>query len=385
MKTVGLFPGGFKPPHKGHFKVLKELSEKVDEVIIFIGPIVREGETVSPVQSKQILDLYSTYISTPVSIEISQSSPVLDVIRWLKVHNKDYSNIIIGTTEERVKRYEDVIEKNNYENTNLFISSLLLDKESKISGSEIRSNKTYYYSLDWIPEVITLKDRQKIEKILKMKKTDKIQERMVRDVERRFKDFFPKEEKKEKLEEGSSGTPINPRAALPSNQRNKLVRLYNQLRNIIYLPTFDVDFQQDRIVIKLRDTTTRIGYDYTPYMSSILEHMMNEGFNITPLPEIKIKKDIEESVDIFGKTAHYDPNNNEITLFVMNRHPKDVLRSFTHEMIHHKQNLEGRIKDINTSNTNEDNNLLELEKEAYLEGNILFRNWEDKIKNEINN
>ena len=53
-----------------------------------------------------------------------------------------------------------------------------------------------------------------------------------------------------------------------------------------------------------------------------------------------------------------------------------------HEMIHHMQNLEGRLGNIKTSNTNEDDNLLELEKEAYLKGNITFRNWEDKIKNE---
>jgi hypothetical protein len=57
------------------------------------------------------------------------------------------------------------------------------------------------------------------------------------------------------------------------------------------------------------------------------------------------------------------------------------MRSFTHEMIHHKQNLEGRLGNISTTNTNEDEYLLELEKEAYLEGNITFRNWEDSQKN----
>ena len=49
-------------------------------------------------------------------------------------------------------------------------------------------------------------------------------------------------------------------------------------------------------------------------------------------------------------------------------------------MIHHIQNLEGRLEDIGTTNTNEDENLLEIEKEAYLKGNITFRNWEDSVK-----
>ena len=49
-------------------------------------------------------------------------------------------------------------------------------------------------------------------------------------------------------------------------------------------------------------------------------------------------------------------------------------------MVHHIQNLEGRIENIQTDNTNKDESLLEIEKEAYLVGNITFRNWEDKIK-----
>jgi hypothetical protein len=49
-------------------------------------------------------------------------------------------------------------------------------------------------------------------------------------------------------------------------------------------------------------------------------------------------------------------------------------------MIHHKQNLEGRLENIGTTDTNKDEYLQEIEKEAYLEGNITFRNWEDSVK-----
>ena len=45
------------------------------------------------------------------------------------------------------------------------------------------------------------------------------------------------------------------------------------------------------------------------------------------------------------------------------------------------QNIEGRLGDIQTSNTNEDGHLQDIEKEAYLRGNMTFRNWEDGIKN----
>jgi len=116
-------------------------------------------------------------------------------------------------------------------------------------------------------------------------------------------------------------------------------------------------------------------------MASILEYMIDEGMNIQPLPEVKVRKDLAESEQFFGKTAYYDPNENTIVLYTQGRHPKDVMRSFTHEMVHHIQNLEGRLGEIQTSNTNESDALLELEKEAYLVGNITFRNWEDKTKN----
>jgi hypothetical protein len=50
-------------------------------------------------------------------------------------------------------------------------------------------------------------------------------------------------------------------------------------------------------------------------------------------------------------------------------------------MVHHVQNLENRLNNINTTNTNEDGALPEIEEEAYKLGNMMLRNWEDNIKN----
>ena len=117
------------------------------------------------------------------------------------------------------------------------------------------------------------------------------------------------------------------------------------------------------------------------YITSLVEYMLDKKMNITPLPEIKIRHDEDNSENFFGKTAYYDPNVKEIVLFVDGRHNKDIVRSFSHEMVHHIQNLEGRLNNIQTSDTTSDNNLLKIEAEAYMQGNITFRNWEDSIKN----
>jgi hypothetical protein len=56
-----------------------------------------------------------------------------------------------------------------------------------------------------------------------------------------------------------------------------------------------------------------------------------------------MRKDAENAEQSLGKTAYYDPENNLIVLYVTNRHPKDILRSFSHELVHHAQNC--RVRD----------------------------------------
>jgi hypothetical protein len=110
--------------------------------------------------------------------------------------------------------------------------------------------------------------------------------------------------------------------------------------------------------------------------------MLDNGMNISPLPKLKfIDNDKENADGLLGKTAYYDPLEKSITIYTLNRHPKDILRSYAHEIVHHVQNLENRLNNINTTNTNEDGALLEIEKEAYEKGNMILRNWEDDIKN----
>jgi hypothetical protein len=122
--------------------------------------------------------------------------------------------------------------------------------------------------------------------------------------------------------------------------------------------------------------------DYKKYIPELTKYMVNQGMNIKPLPVVKfINNDKANAENVFGKTAFYSPEEKSITLFTMNRHPKDVLRSFSHEMIHHEQNLDNRLNNIGTTNTNEDGDLPEIEREAYKKGNMMFRNWEDSIKN----
>jgi hypothetical protein len=113
--------------------------------------------------------------------------------------------------------------------------------------------------------------------------------------------------------------------------------------------------------------------------------MREKGYNIDPVPSIAIvDDDVENAGKFLGKTAYYDPINKSITLYTYGRHPKDIVRSYSHEMIHHIQNLEDRLGDISTTNTQEDDHLNDIEAEANLKGTMTFRNWTDSLQEKKN-
>tara|TARA_R110000824_G_scaffold38491_7_gene117533 strand:+ start:28 stop:984 length:957 start_codon:yes stop_codon:yes gene_type:complete len=93
--------------------------------------------------------------------------------------------------------------------------------------------------------------------------------------------------------------------------------------------------------------------------------------------------DQDNASNPLGKTAYYDPNNNQIAIYTDKRHPKDMLRSFSHELVHHNQNCKGNFDGDHVTEegyAQKDKHLRNLELEAYTKGNIILRDWEDGLK-----
>ena len=78
------YPGGFKPPHKGHLAAAQQLASKpyITQVKVLIGQGKRGGITAE--QSKAIWDIYLKAQPNPkIVTEISQTkSPIRDLYRW---------------------------------------------------------------------------------------------------------------------------------------------------------------------------------------------------------------------------------------------------------------------------------------------------------------
>ena len=402
---IALFPGAFKPPTKGHFLAVKELAtntfkaakwdsdqtgkitpgtlrskkaeDKVDTVLVIISNKARNG--ISAEDSLKVWNIYKKYLPNNVDIIISpDTDPIRTALKMVKQNpDKQFINTVYLRTE---KDYPDLSRIKTFEK---YANAKGLALKSELEGvraTDLRKaavSNSFDLFKQYIPEEVSEEEAQLIFNMVR--ETVKTEQKLFDEMGDFLDNVFTSQEK-ETVVEGSSGTPIKMMSAVSAADRQRLVLAYNRVVNTLGDKFYDIQYNGDHIRIQLPNEDEKVGFDYTPYMGSILEYMIDQGMNISPLPEVKIKKDPVEAADFFGKTAYYDSNINEVVLYVEGRHPKDVMRSFVHEMIHHIQNVEGRINNIKTTNVNEDDALVELEKEAYMLGNMTFRSWEDKVK-----
>ena len=126
-------------------------------------------------------------------------------------------------------------------------------------------------------------------------------------------------------------------------------------------------------------------FDYIKPLIGSLASFAKKRMGFQHPPRLFLKQDLENSNKALGRTAYYDPQEQSVTLYITARHPKDILRSFSHELVHHTQNLRGDLSPekigMMTKNYAQDNDhMRNMEKEAYLQGNMCFRDWEDTIE-----
>ena len=74
--------------------------------------------------------------------------------------------------------------------------------------------------------------------------------------------------------------------------------------------------------------------------------------------------------------GYFDPNSSKVWVYVKNRNMADILRTLAHELVHHQQNLDGRIS-YESGKTGS-----EIENEANAKAGVLLRDF-GKQNNEI--
>ena len=305
-KTIGVYGGGFKPPTKGHFEVLKKALDEnpeIDEMLVFVGKKERDGITQE--ESLKIWEIYGKYLPFKVRYIKSTKPPIQLIYNTAKENPEAEVLWIIGAREENEQDFADI--------------------SSRTKGI------TKYPNLE-LRTIVT--------------------------------------------KSGVSGTAARNAAKVSKEKLDE------------FLPEFLSEKEKQDIFVMLSNTVTEINenasysqhIDVWDKIDQLNTHMLNKGMNIEPLPTVElINGDTENAKEFLGKTAYYDPNKKHIVLYTEGRHPKDIVRSYAHEMIHHIQNLEGRLGNITTTNTQEDDELNKIEAEANLKGTMTFRNWTDTL------
>lgn len=106
-----------------------------------------------------------------------------------------------------------------------------------------------------------------------------------------------------------------------------------------------------------------------------------ERFGFKYPPSIFLNQDQPNSEKILAKTGYYDPETMEIHIYTTGRHPKDILRSIAHELVHHYQNEKGQFENAGYSGkgyAQKNKHLRNMELQA--NDPMLFRDWEDYLK-----
>tara|TARA_R110000824_G_scaffold299383_1_gene487482 strand:- start:246 stop:896 length:651 start_codon:yes stop_codon:yes gene_type:complete len=120
------------------------------------------------------------------------------------------------------------------------------------------------------------------------------------------------------------------------------------------------------------------------HLAEDLYSFAQKYLNFDKPAEIVFESQGSQQNSVFAPTANYSPHTHTVTVFVDHRHPKDILRSMAHELVHHTQCCRGEFNQSTKTHpgyAQENEHMRSMEEEAYYKGNVmLFRDWEDNYK-----
>jgi len=144
MEKIALLPGGFKPPHAGHYNMAKWLAKNTDAntVVVKVGAKEREGITRDI--SLELWDLYRSTDSDPAAQKLTilpatSPSPVRDVYDFIEFEAPENSTVYLGLGEKdrEDKRYANIGKFAEPKGIN-FETTLVPPQAGGVSGTQMR-------------------------------------------------------------------------------------------------------------------------------------------------------------------------------------------------------------------------------------------------------
>jgi cytidyltransferase-like protein len=424
--TIALFPGAFKPPHKGHFEVVKQLLNKADEVVVLVSPKTRDG--VDADESIAIWNLYKTILDGSVEIKLSEESPIREVYNIVK-DNPD-TDFILAAGKGEIDRFKSILQ---FPNVEIFDAGIAGEGVNATGlRTAIASGKVGEMQ-KFIPDGVNVQDfvgalKNKLNEFEHQTTNDEFVALVAKEeteVERTAQEFnIPLEDLKYAFIAGGMIILSDDIWAKLENTDSYDVK---SLKDAIRLAKkYGKDWESTLAAIKsgeILDPPMVLNYDKTKYYltSGNTRLMFYKALGITPkvllatidlpnekafyLTEGRLTESQTGTIGEFIKFAaknlgmqnlpgsltlsydnkqaqdkrtfgFFDPNNKKIWIYVKNRNMADILRTLAHELVHRKQEEDGRL-DPTSGQTGSP-----IEDEANSMAGVLLRNF-GKINNSI--
>lgn len=332
MKILAVYPGRFQPFHKGHAQVYQWLNQRFDEAVIATSNKVEAPKSpfnfnekkrmmvLSGVPSSDIVQVTNPYIAKEVLKNYDPKKTVLLFAVSQKDMDEDPRFNFAPTksgkpgylqpykgNEKKLQPFGDRDAPRGYVVVTPTFTFNVLGKPAT-SASELRKQ---FMSLDW--------DRQK----------DFI------------KDLFGKySEPVHKLMEKKIGDMIG------RPQKKSLAKLKESFKEVVIQEEIQLSVFDAMLKTFLAFACRELGIENVPKIRPKLEDDTNTSF------------------------AAYIPSKNEMYVQTKNRHPMDIYRSVAHELVHHKQNEDGRLDMPGVGDTGS-----EIENEANAMAGVVMRNF----------
>jgi hypothetical protein len=380
--AICYYPGGFKPPHEGHYEVVKDLASRpyITKVIVLIGHKVRDGITKE--QSKRIWDLYLA--ATPmakVSVRIStDASPIKDIFSAFDDDLELKAYVAGAKNEVEEQDYFTPLQKAfSTRIMPLAIEEKVITGGKRLSGTEVRGlvtqlkknvltlrsvtdkNSTEYSKArneylntfkslqDCFPEAVVQKGQyDDILKILGIPvlNVDQLQENQVdgnliirvpyqitTKIENFLNTMLIPFEYSQQAFGGKERRMLIPNLSDNNEQREKVLNYFSK-HNIpvnVEEDLFTINWWKSSLEETLaepEDTTDNIIADFIDFASKALD--------LQKVPKITFSDD-EQLAKKMHSLGSYQPNTDELLVVRGPRLTADVLRTLAHELVHRKQ------------------------------------------------
>jgi cytidyltransferase-like protein len=418
-KTIAIFPGAFKPPHKGHYDVVKQLSTLADEVIVLISSNSRDG--VSAEESFAVWQLYAPFLDSNVSFKIAATSPVSEAYDVIK--NNPDQKFIVAFGKGESDRFNQIKTSGKYNNASIYDAG---NAEEGISATYLRNALRWKNSEEikkYIPKDVDVEEFKNVLSITN--KEEKLQESPPLEFEQDdYQDYILQQ--RDKIEKAAAyfnlpipdmeyafnaGRPVvlndSDWAKLENANSFNIMDLEHAIRyahgkGIKVKPYIDairngeelplplvLNYSQDKYYLVAGDVVLSL-YRALKQIPTVLQATLNLSLNeskiqkksqiaefvkfainelsLKTVPTIKFSYNTNEAQNI-SSFGYFDPAQNHIWVYIKNRNTADILRTLAHELVHRKQDEENRIEQGSGETGSE------IENEANAQAGVLLRKF----------